>query len=129
MTIGIWGAFVAYLVTAGCGFLLMRRTANGRLRFLMAVVSVMPLVQAALLFGHQLAAGASAADHALELVELFVSALCLSAMHILNRESRERRIVTAKLRLAEAERPMGVFVSGVPGNVWLRTTVSVNVKA
>ena len=35
---------------------------------------------------------------AAELVELFVSALCLTAIHLLNKESRDRNVTDAKLR-------------------------------
>ena len=42
---------------------------------------------------------------AAELVELFVSALCLTAIHLLNKENRDRNVTDARLRLVEAAVP------------------------
>jgi len=126
MSFGIFGALVAYLLTAVCAIQMLRRPASTRIRFLTCVVGLLPLFHAVLLLLDHGVPAETVIGRAAELVELFVSSLCLTAIHLLNKESRDRNVTDAKLRLVEAAvppPPPRVNTRGGAVPVWLRGAV------
>jgi hypothetical protein len=123
MSSGMWGALMAYLLTALSAIAMLRRSANGRIRFLTFVVGLLPLCQTMLMLREYGVFTLPAVGRAAELVELFVSALCLSAIHLLNKESFDRKLTDAKLRLVEAEVPNPRSLHEVPAPCWLSEEV------
>jgi hypothetical protein len=119
MGFGMWGALTAYLLTAVSAIAMLRRSANGRIRFLTFVVGLLPLCQTMLMLREYGLFTMPMFGRAAELVELFVSALCLSAIHLLNKESRDRKLTDSKLRLVEAEVPCSRSLQEVPAPSWL----------
>jgi hypothetical protein len=119
MNFGMWGALAAYLLTAVSAIAMLRRSANSRIRFLTFVVGLLPLCQTMLMLRDYGLFNIPMVGRAAELVELFVSAMCLSAIHLLNKESRDRRMTDAKLRLVEAEVPNPGSLQEVPPPSWL----------
>ena len=126
MSFGIWGALVAYLLTAVCAIQMLRRPASTRVRFLTCVVGLLPLCHSVLLLRDHGVAAVTVIGSAAELVELFVSALCLTAIHLLNKENRDRNVTDARLRLVEAAvppPPPRVNAGQVVAPMWLRGSV------
>jgi hypothetical protein len=119
MGFGMWGALTAYLLTAVSAIAMLRRSANGRIRFLTFVVGLLPLCQTMLMLRAYGLFNMPLVGRAAELVELFVSALCLSAIHLLNKESFDRNMTEVKLRLVEAEVPNPRSLQEVPTPSWL----------
>jgi hypothetical protein len=117
---------VAYLLTAVCAIQMLRRPASTRIRFVTSVVGLLPLCHAVLLLLDHGVPAETVIGRAAELVELFVSALCLTAIHLLNKVSRDRNVTDAKLRLVEAAvppPPLRVNAGGGAVPVWLRGVV------
>jgi hypothetical protein len=70
-------------------------------------VGLLPVCQAVILLGrHQIWLGAEFAEMA-ESLELLVGALCLTAIHLLNKENGDRRNTDVRLRVAEASTNVG----------------------
>ena len=65
-------------------------------------VGLLPLCQAVVLLGHHQIWLTTEVAEIAETLELLVSALCLTSLHLLNKENRERRNTDARLRVAEA---------------------------
>jgi hypothetical protein len=117
---------VAYLLTVECAVQMLRRPASTRIRFLTCVVGLLPLCHSVLLLWDYGVAAVTVIGRAAELVELFVSALCLTAIHLLNKENRDRNVTEAKLRLVDAAVPpphSRVNAEEVPSPMWLRGSV------
>ena len=102
MSLSIGSALFAYLICLVCSLLVSQRSANSRIRLLALTVGLLPLCQAVVLLGrHQIWLGTEVAEIA-EALELLVSALCLTAIHLLNKENDDRRNTDLRLRVAEA---------------------------
>jgi hypothetical protein len=109
-------AIFAYLVATGCAIMVMMRAVNWRIRFLSFTIGLAPLCQSIILLGNQhvwITPNVSATAEGLQLSD---SALCLAALHLLNRENRDRKVSNSRLRVAEAHtEDNGWIVScGVP---------------
>lgn len=105
MPLSIGSALVAYLLSVVCSLVVAKRSSNWRIRLLALTVGLLPLCQAVILLGrHQIWLSIEAAEMA-ESLELLVSALCLTAIHLLNKENRDRRHTDVRLRVAEATPP------------------------
>ena len=102
MSIWIGSALLAYAITIVCALVVAKRSSNWRIRLLAFTVVLLPLCQAVvLLANNQIWLGHQAASTA-ESLELLVSALCLTAIHLLNKENRDRKGTDVRLRVAEA---------------------------
>jgi hypothetical protein len=105
MSLSIGSALVAYLLSVFCSLVVAKRSSNWRIRLLALTVGLLPLCQAVILLGrHRIWLGVEAAETA-ESLELLVSALSLTAIHLLNKENRDRRNTDVRLRVAEATSP------------------------
>jgi hypothetical protein len=105
MSISIAASGIAYIATVLCSLLVAQRSSNGRLRLLAFTVGLLPLCQLVVLLGkHQIWLVQSVAEAA-ESLELLVSALCLTTVHLLSRENADRKCTDLRLRLAEVESP------------------------
>jgi hypothetical protein len=112
MSIYVSMALFAYVITMVCALVVAKRSSNWRIRLLALTVGMLPLCQAVvLLAAHHLWLSDQAAETARGF-ELLVCALCLTAIHLLNKENRDRRDTDARLRVAEsAPQPTGSHVS------------------
>jgi hypothetical protein len=103
LTPAILSSVVAYLLSSACALLLVRRRfRNPRLRGLSIVIGMLPLLQALSLL-NQRGLNLFGLNHVTDLVDLFVSMLCLWSIHLLDVESRDRQQTDMKLRLVESE--------------------------
>jgi hypothetical protein len=101
MSFSIGSALLAYLITVACAIVVSKRSSNWRIRLLALTVGLLPLCEAVVLLGrHQIWLNAEIAEMA-ESLELLVGALCLTAIHLLNKENGDRRNTDARLRVAE----------------------------
>jgi hypothetical protein len=80
----------------------MMRSANWRIRFLAFAIGLAPLCQSIILLGNQHIWVTPNIGHTAESLELSDSALCLAALHLLNKENRSRKGADTRLRIAEA---------------------------
>src|ERR1700680_1633628 len=102
MSLSIGSALFAYLLSVVCSLVVAKRSSNWRIRLLALTVGLLPLCQAAALLGrHQIWLNTEVAE-TVETFELLVGALCLTAIHLLNKENSDRRNTDVKLRVAEA---------------------------
>ena len=105
MSIWIGAALFAYGITIVCALMVARRSQNWRIRLLAFTVGLLPLCQAVILMAnHDILIGKQAARTA-ESLQLLVCALCLTAIHLLNKENRDRKGTDVRLRVAEAATP------------------------
>ena len=95
-------AIFAYLVATACAVIIMMRSANWRIRFLAFAIGLAPLCQSIILLGNQHIWVTPNIGHTAESLELSDSALCLAALHLLNKENRSRKGADTRLRIAEA---------------------------
>jgi hypothetical protein len=101
MSISVGSALMAYLLSVICSLLVAKRSSNARIRLLALTVGLLPLCQGVVLMGrYDIWISRSVGDIA-EVLELLVSALCLTAIHLLNKENGDRRNTDARLRVAE----------------------------
>jgi hypothetical protein len=101
MSISIGAALFSYLLSVGCSVVVAKRSTNWRIRLLALTVGLLPLCQAVIILGrHQIWLSIEAAEMA-ESLELLVGALCLTSIHLLNKENGDRRNTDARLRAAE----------------------------
>jgi hypothetical protein len=104
LTPAILSSVVAYLLTSACAILLVRRRfSNPRLRGLTMVIGMMPFMQAVSLLSERGVAFLGYRNEISDLVDLFVSLLCLWSIHLLDEESRDRHTVDVRMRLMESE--------------------------
>jgi len=80
----------------------MMRSANWRIRFLCFAIGLAPLCQSIILLGSQHVWITENIGHTAEALQLSDSALCLAALHLLNKENRDRKGTDTRLRIAEA---------------------------
>ncbi len=85
----------------------MMRSANWRIRFLAFAIGLAPLCQSIILLGNQHIWVTPNVGHTAESLELSDSALCLAALHLLNKENRSRKGADTRLRIAEAPEAPG----------------------
>jgi hypothetical protein len=91
----------AYCMTIACACVVAKRSSNWRIRLLALTIAMLPLCQGVILLGdHKIWVSAEIRDIA-ESMELLVSALCLTAVHLLNTENVNRKNSDARLRVAE----------------------------
>jgi hypothetical protein len=100
-------AIFAYLVATACAVVIMMRSANWRIRFLAFAIGLAPLCQSIILLGNQHIWVTPNVGHTAESLELSDSALCLAALHLLNKENRSRKGADTRLRIAEAPEAPG----------------------
>jgi hypothetical protein len=91
----------AYSMTIVCAYVVAKRSSNWRIRLLAVTLAMLPLCQGVILLGdHKIWVSAQIRDIA-ESMELLVSALCLTGVHLLNRENVNRKNTDARLRITE----------------------------
>src|ERR1019366_8496564 len=91
MSFSIGSALVAYFLTVISSLVVARRSSNWRIRLLALTVGLLPLCQMVVLLGRKGIWLTSEVAEIAEILELLVSALCLTAVHLLNRENTDRR--------------------------------------
>jgi hypothetical protein len=102
MSIWISSALTAYGITIVCALIVAKRSQNWRIRLLAFTVGLLPLCQGVILMAnHDILIGQQAARTA-ESLQLLICALCLTAIHLLNKENRDRKGTDVRLRVAEA---------------------------
>jgi hypothetical protein len=84
-------AIFAYLVATACAVVIMMQSANWRIRFLAFAIGLAPLCQSIILLGNRHIWVTPNIGHTAESLELSDSALCLAALHLLNKENRSRK--------------------------------------
>jgi len=108
LTPAIASSVIAYLLTSACAFLLVRRRFNNkRLRLLTMVIGMMPFLQAMMLLSERGVWLLGFSNEIPDLIDLFVSMLCLWSIHLLDVESRDRQQMDVKMRLVESEAQTG----------------------
>ncbi len=108
MSLFVGSALTAYVITMICSLIVARRSGNWRIRLLAYTVGLLPLSQAVILLANNHIWLREPAVRVGQSLELLVSALCLTAIHLLNRENRDRKGTDARLRVAEAATAGGV---------------------
>ena len=112
MSIYVGSALFAYVVTMICALVVAKRSTNWRIRLLALTVGMLPLCQAVVLMAANHIWLSDQVGDIAQSLELLVSALCLTAVHLLNKENRDRKDTDARLRVAEATpQPGGSQVS------------------
>lgn len=102
MTVSMGSALFAFSLSIICSLVVAKRSSNGRIRLLALTVGLLPLCQAVVLMGrHHVWLSTEVAEVA-ESLELLVGALCLTAIHLLNKENADRRSTDLRLRVAES---------------------------
>lgn len=108
MSFSAWSTLVAHVLTIVGAMFLAMRASNWRIRLLGYTVGLLPLCRAVVLLGrNKVWIGAGFSDIA-EMLELLASALCLTAVHLLNVENRDRKGADTRLRVfegADAQEP------------------------
>ncbi len=112
MPIIVFCAIFAYLAATACAIVLMKRSTNWRIRFLAFAIGLAPLCQSIILLGNQHIWITPDIGHTAESLQLSDSALCLAALHLLNKENRDRRGTDVRLRVAEAPISTNVWSTG-----------------
>jgi hypothetical protein len=92
----------AYLVTTLCTIILMKRSSNWRIKYLAFSIGLLPLCQSVILLGQYHMWITPVIGKAAEFLELPASALCLTAVFLLNKENENRRNTDSRLRVAES---------------------------
>jgi len=94
MSVSAWSALVACVLTIAGSILLGMRASNWRIRLLSCSFGWLPLCQAVVLLDRNMSDIAA-------ILELLASALCLTAVHLLNVENRERKSADTRLHAFE----------------------------
>ena len=102
MSFSVGSALFAYLLTVISSVVVARRSSNWRIRLLALTIGLLPLCQSVVLLGRRQIWLTSEVAEIAETLELLVSALCLTSLHLLNRENTDRRTTDSRVRLAEA---------------------------
>jgi hypothetical protein len=108
LSIYVGSAIFAYVVTMICSLAVARRSTNWRIRLLAFTVGLLPFCQAVVLLGANHIWLSDQAAKTAQGLELLVCALCLTAIHLLNKENRDRKVTDERLRVAEATPQPGV---------------------
>jgi len=96
-------ALIAYVITMICALVVAKRSQNWRIRLLAFTVGLLPLCQAATLMSANHIWLPEQAARVAQSLQLLVCALCLTAIHLLNKENRDRKGTDVRLRVAEAQ--------------------------
>jgi hypothetical protein len=108
----VGSALLAYVITMLCALVVAKRSTNWRIRLLALTVGMLPLCQAVILMAANRIWLSEQAGRTAQSLELLVCALCLTAIHLLNKENRDRKETDARLRVAEATpQPRGSHAS------------------
>jgi len=101
MPVKIWIVLCAYTITLFVVLLLIKRSANWRIRLLCAALGLMLISQSVTLMNlRDLWKLLPAADAVISM-QLLIAVLALTAVHLLNRENRDRRATDNRLRIIE----------------------------
>jgi hypothetical protein len=112
LSVYVSSALFAYVVTMICALVVARRSSNWRIRLLAFTVGLLPLCQAVALMSANHIWLNEQAGRVAQSLQSLVCALCLTAIHLLNVENRDRRDTDARLRVAEATpQPTGTQIS------------------
>jgi len=95
-------ALFAYFLTIACSCILAKRSSNWRIRLLAFTIALLPLTQSVILLGNEHIWVTKEMRDTAQSMELLISALGLTAVHLLNKENGDRRNTEARLRVAEA---------------------------
>jgi hypothetical protein len=87
-----------------CSLVIARRSSNWRIRLLALTVGLLPLSQAVILMSSNHIWLPEQLARVAQSLQLLVCALCLTAIHLLNKENRDRKGADYRLRVAEANR-------------------------
>lgn len=112
MSFSIGAALFAYVLTMLAAMVVARRSSNWRIRLLALTVGLLPLCQSVVLLGSRGIWLTSEVAQTAEMLELLLSALSLTAVHLLNRENADRRTTQARLRVAEGIMPGSIAERG-----------------
>jgi hypothetical protein len=107
MSVSIASAVFANLVTLVCAMVVAKRSSNWRIRLLALAMGLLTMCQITVTLGNHRIWLSSEVGDAAESLELLVSAICLTVLHLLNRENRDRRNTDERLRVAEAPYSVG----------------------
>jgi hypothetical protein len=111
LSLYVGSALFAYVITMISALVVAKRSTNWRIRLLAFTVGMLPLCQAVILMSANHIWLPEQAGNVAQSLELLVCALCLTAIHLLNRENRDRRDTDARLRVAEAAPQPGSHAS------------------
>lgn len=106
-------SLVLYSLATTCAVYLFVRMRNWRLRFLAAVIGIMPLHRIVMLLWERGIRLVKITNEIADLVELLVGALFLIALCVLELDSAEQTSTARRLRLAEAAPAPTVPVSSL----------------
>lgn len=101
MPIPDWSALVAYTLTIIASVVVGKRSSNWRIRLLAWTIGFLPVCQSLILLRRNHLWIASDVEKTAEMFELLISALCLTSVHLLNKENIDRKSTDARLRVAE----------------------------
>jgi hypothetical protein len=101
LTFSLGSALVAYLLTIATSLLVARRSSNWRIRLLALTVGLLPLCQVVILLGNNHIWLTGQVAQIAEILQLLVSALCLTSVHLINIENGDRKSTDARLRVTE----------------------------
>jgi hypothetical protein len=123
-------AIFAYLVATGCAIVMMMRAANWRIRFLSFAIGLAPVCQSIILLGSQHMWITPDVGRTAETLQLSDSALCLAALHLLNRENLDRKGTNSRLRVAEAPTALNgwIVTGGEPSVVYQEKPAALEVE-
>jgi hypothetical protein len=108
MTPAILTPVAAYCLMSFFSVVVIRRRVHSpRLRTLTVVVGLLPLCQAAALLGGSLPRNWHFGGSPGDLVDSLMSLLCLFAVYLIDKESRDRKRADMRLRVAESETSPG----------------------
>jgi len=102
LSIYVSSALFAYVITMVCALVVANRSTNWRIRLLAFTVGMLPLCQAVVLLASNHIWLSEQVGRTAQSLELLVCALCLTAIHLLNKENRDRKDTDARLRVAES---------------------------
>jgi hypothetical protein len=112
LSIYVGSALFAYVITIVSALVVAKRSTNWRIRLLALTVGMLPLCQTVVLLASNHIWLSDQAAETAQGFELLVCALCLTAIHLLNRENRDRKDTDIRLRVAEsAPQPSGSLVA------------------
>ena len=116
MSISGSAALVAFVLTLACSLVLAKRSSNWRIRLLVYAISLLPLSQCVVLLARNKVWITKEAGGIAEVLELFVSALCLATIQLLDWERSHHGKVDPRLRLIDAS-------AHAPGQVNVQSVV------
>jgi hypothetical protein len=101
MPFSVASSLFAHLMTFTCAWVVGRRSSHWTIRLLACTIALLPLCQAVILLVDAKIWNSPDLRESAQSMELLVSALCLTAVHLLNKENAHRKNTDARLRVAE----------------------------